>query len=357
MQRSACLKTLIRGSARPGLLTRGSAVAWPISSSPSPNWPIPGSTGSPPRMPAPARAASGLRHAGAGTGAPGRRGRPPAEVPAGPRQAPESGEFPRLESSAEFPSLEALDRARPGRPRPGRRAGAPAGQHPQASKAEAADTVSDRRVRPAPRERTPREARRARKRVSNRALIAVAAAAVVGGAAFVLLTGHNHGVPHVVTAPNALGSYVKQPQLAIQMQAKQLQHDIVTQSAGEAKNVVYAVYEDSTESGAKTAPQIVLFIGGNTRGTSRGLVRLRASAASYPGAVTTSSRAPWAATPPASRARTGGSWAECAWADNDTFGVVASPTLNAHEARPPRCARYRTRWSSAIRTGHSGRRS
>ena len=242
------------------------------------------------REPAPARAASGPHHAGAGTGPPAAVAGLSAEVPAGPRQAPESGEFPRLESSAEFPSLEALDRAEPAREAPARpprrRPGRPAsGRRP----AEAADTVSapPGRVRPAARERTPREARRARKRVSNRALIAVAAVAVVGGAAFVLLTGHNHGVPHVVTAPNALGSYVKQPQLAIQMQAKQLQHDIVTQSAGEAKNVVYAVYEDSTGSGAKTAPQIVLFIGGNLAGTSAGSF-VSSFSGKLPGAVTTS---------------------------------------------------------------------
>jgi hypothetical protein len=273
------------------------------------------------RRPAPGRG---------GNRAAGRRGRPPAEVPAGPRQAPESGEFPRLESSAGFPSLEALDRAepvreaparpprrRPGRPAPGRRS------------AEAADAVSgtrQARVRPAARERTPREARRARKRVSNRALIAVAAVAVMGGAAFVLLTGHNHGVPHVVTAPNALGSYVKQPQLAIQMQAKQLQHDIVTQSAGEARNVVYAVYEDSAGSGAKTAPQIVLFIGGNLSGTSAGSF-VSSFSGKLPGAATTGAGPMGgnAACVPSQNGRL----AECAWADNDTFGVVASPTLNA----------------------------
>jgi hypothetical protein len=265
-----------------------------------------------------------------GNRAAGRRGRPPAEVPAGPRQVPESGEFPRPESSAEFPSLEALDRAEPAREAPARpprrRPGRPApGRRP----AEAADAVSDTRqarVRPAVRERTPREARRARKRVSNRALLAVAAVAVVGGAAFVLLTGHNHGVPHVVTAPNALGSYVKQPQLAIQMQAKQLQRDIVTQSAGEAKNVVYAVYEDSTGSGAKTAPQIVLFIGGNLSGTSAGSF-VSSFSGKLPGAATTSSGPMGgnAACVPSQNGRL----AECAWADNDTFGVVASPTLNA----------------------------
>jgi len=149
---------------------------------------------------------------------------------------------------------------------------------------------------------------------------------VVGGAAFVLLTGHNQGVPHVVTAPNALGTYVKQPQLAIQMQAKQLQRDIVTQSAGEAKNVVYAVYEDSTGSGAKTAPQIVLFIGGNLSGTSAGSF-VSSFSGKLPGAATTSAGPMGgnAACVPSQNGRL----AECAWADNDTFGVVASPTLNA----------------------------
>ena len=148
----------------------------------------------------------------------------------------------------------------------------------------------------------------------------------MAGAAFILLTGNDSGVPHVVTAPTALGTYVKQPQLAVQMQAKALQQEIVTQSAGEAKNVVYAVYEDSTGSAAKSGPQIVLFIGGNLSGSSAGSF-ISSFKGKLQGAGTTSAGLMGgnAACVPSENGRL----AECAWADNDTFGVVASPTLNA----------------------------
>ncbi len=273
----------------------------------------------------------------------GRRGRQPAEALDQPPQAPDSPEFPSLEpgagfpsleESAEFPSLEALDRAAPVREAPGRsprkRPGrpAPARRPVDDEAASAAPEQETRRPRVpfAPKERTPREARRARRRVSNRALIAVAVAAVAGGAAFVLLTGHDKGVPHVVAVPNALGTYVKQPQLAVQMQAKQLQQEVIAQSAGEAKHVVYAVYEDSTGSTAKAGPQIILFIGGNLSGSSSGSF-ISSFNGKLPGATVTSAgpMSGNAACVPSENGRL----AECAWADNDTFGVVASPTMNA----------------------------
>ncbi len=274
----------------------------------------------------------------------GRRGRQPAGVPDQPPQAPDDPEFPNLESGAafpslegsgEFPSLEALDRAAPVREAPARgprrRPGRPAPARRLVDDDETASAAPDQetrrpRGRPSSRERTPREARRARRRVSNRALIAVAAAAVLGGAAFVLLTGHGNGAPHVVTVPNALGTYVKQPQLAVQMQAKQLQQEVIAQSAGEAKHVVYAVYEDSTGSAAKSAPQIILFIGGNLSGSSSGSF-ISSFNGKLQGAAVTSAGPMGgnAACVPSENGRL----AECAWADNDTFGVVASPTMNS----------------------------
>ena len=154
-------------------------------------------------------------------------------------------------------------------------------------------------------------------------LLATGALAAVA-VAVVLLTGKG-GPAHVLVTPARLGAYVKEPHLAKAMDAGQLQQQVVTKSAGEAKNVVYAVYQDSTGATAHSGPQIILFIGGNLTGASPGGFissfvgesrgGQRTSAGSMGGQAACVPRIP-------------DSVAECAWADNDTFGVVASPTLS-----------------------------
>jgi hypothetical protein len=118
------------------------------------------------------------------------------------------------------------------------------------------------------------------------------------------------------------------------MDAAALQKQVVAKSAGEARNVIYAVYQDRT-SPARRPAKIILFIGGNLTGTSAG-ASSTASPASPPGR-SGSTRARSAGARPACPRPRG---AECAWADNDTFGVIASPTLSvtdlANELRTAR---------------------
>jgi hypothetical protein len=133
-------------------------------------------------------------------------------------------------------------------------------------------------------------------------------------------------VAHALTTPPKLDAYVQDPQLAQQMDAKALQQQIVRQGAGHARNVIYAVYEDSTGPAAASGPQIVLFIGGNLSGSSAGSF-ISTFTARLPGAVTTSagSLGGDAACVPG----TGSHPAACLWADHDTFGVLTSATLSA----------------------------
>jgi hypothetical protein len=144
-----------------------------------------------------------------------------------------------------------------------------------------------------------------------------------GGVAFLALP--SSGVPHTLVIPAQIGSYTKQPGLAKKMDAGALQQQIVTKSAGEAKNVVYAVYQDRTAPAAQANPQIILFIGGNLTGTSDGgfidsFTGQSAGAERVnPGPLGGSA---------ACLPRVPGGVAECAWADNDTFGVIASATLS-----------------------------
>jgi hypothetical protein len=142
----------------------------------------------------------------------------------------------------------------------------------------------------------------------------------------VFLTSSGGGAAHDLTTPASLGSYVEEPQLATQMQAATLRRQILQESAGEANNVIYAVYEDSTGPAASSGPQIFLFIGGNLKGTSAGAF-ISAFTGKVQDAQTTSagSLGGSAACFPSVDGRLAG----CVWADNDTFGLVASQTLSS----------------------------
>lgn len=131
---------------------------------------------------------------------------------------------------------------------------------------------------------------------------------------------------HVVSVPAKLDGYVTDPALANATHAQQLRSGIVAGAAGEVKNVVAAVYQKSTGPGTSAGPQIIVFIGGNLTGRSAGsfisgfMTQLHRSFTTNAGRL-----GGHAACAPGSNGRP----AECAWADNDTFGVMISPTLSA----------------------------
>jgi hypothetical protein len=191
-----------------------------------------------------------------------------------------------------------------------------------------------------------RPVRKAGRRRSRRVYAAVGGVLVIAGAAVAFETLHG-GTPagpvHQIVTPQRIGSYAQAPALAASMKAAQVRRTIVTQSNGEARNVVAAVYEgtasqpsaspspgrpaaSSTAPGDAATTQIVLLIGGNLSGTSA-----TSFISSFIGKL--SGAAPTSAGPLGGEAAcvpsSGGNPAECAWADNDTFGLVASPTLGA----------------------------
>jgi hypothetical protein len=133
------------------------------------------------------------------------------------------------------------------------------------------------------------------------------------------------GPAHTVTTPTKLRAYVLEPQLAKGMGAQMLRSDIVKKGNGEATHVVDAVYEISSGPAAKSGPVIMLFIGGNLSGSASSFIS--SFTGLLPGAFVTSPGAlgGQAACVPGYA----GHPAECAWADNDTFGLFASPALSA----------------------------
>jgi acetaldehyde dehydrogenase (acetylating) len=175
--------------------------------------------------------------------------------------------------------------------------------------------------------RVTRSSSRAQSRKKSRRLLWLAVsglvvAVAVAVAAVAVLLRPAAGTRHILITPARIGSYALAPNLAKEMKAEQLKSGIVARSSGEATHVVDAVYEDA----ARTGPEIVLFIGGNLSGTSASSF-ISSFIGKLQGAVTASpgSLAGDAACVPSVDGRP----AECAWADNDTFGVLASPTLSA----------------------------
>jgi hypothetical protein len=131
---------------------------------------------------------------------------------------------------------------------------------------------------------------------------------------------------HAVSTPSRLGAFAKEPRVDSST-ARALRNKIVAGAAGEVKNVVAAVYEQTTGPGTSQGPQIVVFIGGNLSGGGSAsdfiggfMTQLHGSFTTNPGHL-----GGQAACAPGSN----GGPAECAWADNDTFGVVVSATLSA----------------------------
>jgi hypothetical protein len=162
-------------------------------------------------------------------------------------------------------------------------------------------------------------------------MIGAGLAVVLVGAAAAYESGvfGGNGPAHVLTTPNKLGTYVRRPQLEKQMNAAQLQREVITKSAGQASHVVSAVYEDGTSATSTQPPQMILFIGGNLTGVSASGFIASFTQQSKGAFVTSGGSLGGSAACVDAQASVPGSVALCTWADNDTFGVVASPTMSA----------------------------
>lgn len=183
--------------------------------------------------------------------------------------------------------------------------------------------------RPATVERPSKAARKPARRTRRRLvrLVTGGAIVVVAGVAAVLavdsLTGG--GPAHSISTPNRLLNYVQEPSLTKGMGAAALRAEIVKKANGEARHVVDGVYEDSTSPAAKSGPQIILFVGGNLSGSASSFISTFTGLLPSAFVINPGGLGGQAACVPGSA----GHPAACAWADNDTFGLIASPALTA----------------------------
>jgi hypothetical protein len=147
-------------------------------------------------------------------------------------------------------------------------------------------------------------------------------------AAVVMMTLlRSDGPKHVLAIPARFGTYVRQRQLEQEAGAKQLQREVTSNSAGQARHVVSAVYENSSGGTAGKTAQIMLFIGGNLSGTSPGAFISSFTSRAKAVHLTSAGSMPGQAACIGPQPGVPGGGALCAWVDNDTFGVVASPSM------------------------------
>ena len=173
--------------------------------------------------------------------------------------------------------------------------------------------------------------RSGRRRGRRKILIGAGLAVVLAGAAVAVEAGvfRGGGPAHTLVTPDKLGAYVRRPQLEKQMNAAQLQRQVITKSAGQASHVISAVYEDGTSATSSKTPQMILFIGGSLTGVSASGFIASFTQQSKGAFVTSAGTFGGSAACVNAQASVPGSVALCTWADNDTFGVVASPTMTA----------------------------
>jgi hypothetical protein len=152
----------------------------------------------------------------------------------------------------------------------------------------------------------------------------VAAAAIVG----ILKSGSpGGGVAHTVVTPAALGPYKWAPDLEKNAGLATLATSVAKMSDGQTNDIRARAYERPAPGG--TAPQLLEVIAGRLPGTSPTssvvtLIQSHPSGHIVPAGPMGGSAACFEQT-----AGTADSVAMCAWSDNDSFGILASPTLSA----------------------------
>jgi hypothetical protein len=156
-------------------------------------------------------------------------------------------------------------------------------------------------------------------------VISIVAAAAIAG---IFKSGSpGGGVAHTVVTPAALGPYKWAPDLEKNAGLATLATSVAKMSDGQAGNIRSHAYEKPAPGG--TAPQLLEVIAGRLPSTSPAasvvtLIQSYPSGHIVPAGPMGGSAACFERT-----AGTADSVAMCAWSDNDSFGILVSPTLSA----------------------------
>ena len=156
-------------------------------------------------------------------------------------------------------------------------------------------------------------------------VIVVAAAAIVGVIKFEFPS--HSGPVHTMTTPDKIGTFARTVDLEHQADVAALKQKVISMSSGQASNVVSAVYESGKASAGNTA-QIIMFIGGHLANADPA-ASITSFTQQFRGATVVTAGALGGKAACVQDGTGSNSVAMCAWFDNDSFGEVVSPTMNA----------------------------
>jgi hypothetical protein len=157
-------------------------------------------------------------------------------------------------------------------------------------------------------------------------VVVLAAAAIVGIIKFEFPS--HSGPAHTMQTPASIGTYARTVDLEKEANLGQLRNEVIKMSAGQATDVKSGMYE-SGKAAAGNTEQIIMFIGGHLANADPAS-SIAGFKQKYPGATLVN---PGSLGGEATCVEEGGGTSEsvsmCAWFDNDSFGEIVSPTMNA----------------------------
>ena len=154
--------------------------------------------------------------------------------------------------------------------------------------------------------------------------VVVVAAAAIGGIVKFEFGSHQDGPAHTLATPAAIGGYTRTNNVVRQADLDALKQKLIAASHGQASNFVTAVYE-SGNSAAGSDTQIVMFIGAHLANADPN-ASIAAFTQLYKGAEVVS---PGPGGGKAVCVQGGKAEALCAWFDNDSMGIVDSPSMKS----------------------------
>jgi hypothetical protein len=156
-------------------------------------------------------------------------------------------------------------------------------------------------------------------------VIAVAAAIT----ALITFEFPSRGEPvHAMQTPARIGSFVRAVGMENVTQLAGLRTGVIQASAGQASNVKSAVYESGNRAAGNTV-QVMMFIGGHLA-TAAPAASITGFTQKFAGAAVVSAGSLGGQAACAEEGATSSSQVSiCAWFDNDSFGEIVSPTMNA----------------------------
>ena len=128
--------------------------------------------------------------------------------------------------------------------------------------------------------------------------------------------------------PAKIGTYARTVDLERQADVSRLRNEVIQMSSGKASSVMSAVYESGNSAAGNTA-QIIMFIGGHLANADPAS-SVTSFTQKFPGAHVVSAGSLGGEAACVQEGTTASnSVSMCAWFDNDSFGEIVSPTMNA----------------------------